>query len=143
MCGHQLLCGAHGKVHIPRLTEPNGYEMSGVLAFPEHVPDRDRAGAAVDRAGPLCSPAIWSRSPRRRRARRTRRCPSRRCPARGGRRLFDADVTEAYLGHLAGAQAGDGGWTYNWPSWPPAAGSGWRGFLTVGALRVPRANGRA
>jgi hypothetical protein len=35
---------------------------------------------------------------------------------------FDADVIEAHPDHLAGAQADDGGWTFNWPSRPPAAG---------------------
>ena len=38
---------------IEKLTEPNGYEMFGVLAFLEHVPDRARAEEAFDRVGPL------------------------------------------------------------------------------------------
>src|SRR5215472_1180753 len=38
---------------IGTLTEPNGYEMFGVLAFLQHVPDRSRAQAAFDRVGPL------------------------------------------------------------------------------------------
>src|SRR5579859_5789580 len=38
---------------IEALAEPNGYEMFGVLAFLEHVPDRARAAAALDRIGPL------------------------------------------------------------------------------------------
>jgi hypothetical protein len=36
----------------------------------------------------------------------------------------------------------DGGWTFNWPAWSPPAERDWRGFLTVDALRVLRANGR-
>ena len=32
---------------------------------------------------------------------------------------------------------------FNWPSWSPAAEADWRGFLTVDALRVLHANGRA
>jgi hypothetical protein len=31
---------------------------------------------------------------------------------------------------------------FNWPSWSPAAESDWRGFCTVDALRILRANGR-
>jgi hypothetical protein len=31
---------------------------------------------------------------------------------------------------------------FNWPSWPPAAERDWRGYLTVDALRILRANGR-
>src|SRR5207247_10639790 len=33
-------------------TTLGGYEMFGVLAFLQHVPDRDRAGEVVGRAGP-------------------------------------------------------------------------------------------
>ena len=35
----------------------------------------------------------------------------------------------------------DGGWTFNWLAWSPAAEREWRGFLTVDALRLLRANG--
>ena len=38
--------------------------------------------------------------------------------------------------------AEDGGWMFNWLAWSPAAERDWRGFLTVDALRVLRANGR-
>jgi hypothetical protein len=58
------------------------------------------------------------------------------------RPLFDDAVIEAHLDHLAAAQRDDGGWTFNWPSWSPAAEADWRGFLTVDALRILRANGR-
>jgi hypothetical protein len=58
------------------------------------------------------------------------------------RRLFDSDVIEGHLDHLAGAQGDDGGWMFNWPSWSPAAEADWRGFITVDALRVLRANDR-
>jgi hypothetical protein len=59
------------------------------------------------------------------------------------RRVFDPGVIEAHLDHLAGGQLVDGGWTFNWPVWSAAAEADWRGFLTVDALRVLRANGRA
>jgi hypothetical protein len=42
----------------------------------------------------------------------------------------------------AAGQRDDGGWMFNWPSWPPAAERDWRGYLTVDALRILRANGR-
>jgi hypothetical protein len=67
-------------------------------------------------------------------------------PSEGGdsiaRRLFDEATIEAHLDHLAGSQADDGGWTFNWPAWSPVAASEWRGSLTVDALRTLRANGR-
>jgi hypothetical protein len=127
---------------IAALTEPGGYEMFGVLSFLEHVPDRERAEAAFAQVGPL----LLSRG------------LAALDPAAGGevhspldfaprpdsmaRRLFDPAVIDAHLDHLAGRQREDGGWMFNWPSWSPAAEADWRGFLTVDALRVLRANGR-
>ena len=35
----------------------------------------------------------------------------------------------------------DGGWTFNWLAWSPAAEREWRGYLTVDALRLLRDNG--
>jgi hypothetical protein len=56
--------------------------------------------------------------------------------------LFDDATVQAHLDHLAQGQKDDGGWTFNWPAWSPAAELDWRGFLTVDALRALRANGR-
>ncbi len=128
---------------IDALAEPNGYEMFGVLAFLEQVPDRARAEAAFERVGPLLfSRDLVALDPG---AEGETHSPLAfaALPGSIARRLFDADVIEAHLDHLAGAQADDGGWTFNWPSWSPAAEADWRGFLTVDALRVLRANGRA
>ena len=58
------------------------------------------------------------------------------------RELFDEATIKANLDHLAQAQLEDGGWTFNWLAWSPAAEREWRGFLTVDALRILRANGR-
>jgi hypothetical protein len=64
-------------------------------------------------------------------------------PGSIARRLFDRAAIEAHLDRLAAGQRDDGGWMFDWPSWSPAAEADWRGFLTVDALRVLRANGRA
>jgi hypothetical protein len=58
------------------------------------------------------------------------------------RALFDPDVVDAHLDHLAAGQQADGGWTFSWLAWLPAAELDWRGSVTVDALRVLRANGR-
>jgi hypothetical protein len=119
-----------------------GYEMFGVLAFLQHVPDRDRAREVFGRVGPLIlernlvaldpeAPGevhgVLSFAPE---------------PDSLARVLFDDATVQAHLDHLARGQKEDGGWAFNWPAWSPAAELDWRGFLTVDALRALRANGR-
>jgi hypothetical protein len=126
---------------IDQLTEPNAYEMFGVLAFLQHVPDRPRAENALQRIGQSLR-ALVTLDPN---AEGETHSPLDFAPLPDSiaRPLFDDATIEAHLDHLAGAQREDGGWTFNWPAWSPAAESDWRGFLTVDALRVLRANGRA
>jgi hypothetical protein len=126
---------------IDQLTEPNAYEMFGILAFLQHVPDRSRAGNALQRIGRLLR-ALVTVDPD---AEGETHSPLDFAPLPDSiaRSLFDEATINAHLDHLAGAQREDGGWTFNWPAWSPAAEADWRGFLTVDALRVLRANGRA
>ena len=127
---------------IEKLAEPNGYEMFGVLAFLEHVPDRERAEVAFGRVGPLLlSSGLVALDPG---AKGETFGPLDFAPLPGSiaRRLFDRATIDAHLDHLAAAQRDDGGWMFNWPSWSPAAEADWRGFITVDALRLLRANGR-
>jgi hypothetical protein len=126
---------------IDQLTEPNAYEMFGVLAFLQHVPDRSRAENALQRIGRLLR-ALVTVDPN---AEGETHSPLDFAPLPDSiaRSLFDEATINAHLDHLAGAQREDGGWTFNWPAWSPAAEADWRGFLTVDALRVLRANGRA
>jgi len=125
----------------PPWAEPSGYEMFGVLRFLQHVPDRDRALEAFGRVGPLIIERnLVSLDPE---------APGEVHgvldfapePDSLARSLFDDVTVKAHLDHLAHAQRDDGGWTFNWLAWSPAAELDWRGFLTVEALRVLRANG--
>jgi hypothetical protein len=128
---------------IDALTEPNAYEMYGVLAFLQHVPDRSRARAAFERVGPLLlEQGLVALDPD---AAGEVHSPLDFAPLPDSiaRSLFDDATIAAHLDHLAAAQHDDGGWTFNWPAWSPAAEADWRGFLTVDALRILRANGRA
>lgn len=128
---------------IDDLAEPGPYEMLGVLSFLGRVPDRARAEAAFERVGPLLlSRGLVALDPG---AAGETHSPLDFAPLPGSiaRRLFEPSVIDAHLDHLAAGQLDDGGWTFNWPAWSPAAESDWRGFLTVDALRVLRANGRA
>lgn len=128
---------------IDQLTEPNAYEMFGVLEFLQHVPDRLRAQDALKRIGPLLlDRGVVTLDPD---AEGETHSPLSFAPTPDSiaRPLFGAATIDAHLNHLAGAQLDDGGWMFNWPAWSPAAKADWRGFLTVDALRVLRANGRA
>jgi len=135
------LSAGHGGTS-PLASPAGGYEMFGVLKFLQHVPDRDRACEVFGRVGPLIiernlvaldpeAPGevhgVLDFAPE---------------PDSLARSLFDDVTVKAHLDHLAQAQRDDGGWTFNWPAWSPAAELDWRGFLTVDALRVLRANGR-
>lgn len=128
---------------IGELTEPGGYEMFGVLAFLQHVPDRARAREAFGHVGPLIlERGLVALDPE---ASGEVHTPLDFAPLPDSiaRPLFDEAVITAHLDHLAGAQRDDGGWMFNWPAWSPAAEADWRGFITVDALRILRANGRA
>ena len=127
---------------IAKMDEPGAYEMFGVLAFLQHVPDRERAREVFGRVGPLILErnlvALYPEAPGEVHG-VLEFAPE---PDSLARALFDDATVQAHLDHLAHGQKDDGGWTFNWPAWSPAAELDWRGFLTVDALRALRANGR-
>jgi hypothetical protein len=63
-------------------------------------------------------------------------------PRRPIRDLFDPQAIETDLDRLEGEQHDDGGWDVDWAHWSPAGGLEWRGWATVRAVRILRANGR-
>ena len=117
-----------------------GYEVRFTTLFLNAHPDEDRAAQALDRLAPVIGDVVALD------------------PADGGdvqtpldlapypgdraRRLFDQVTIDAHLDALDAAQHDDGGWMFGWDQWNPAATLEWRGVLTVGALRVLRANHR-
>ena len=126
----------------PPAGDPGAYDMFGVLGFLQHVPDRDRAREVFGRVGPLIIDRnLVTLDPE---APGEVHFPLDFAPEPDSlaRALFDDATIKAHLDHLAQAQRDDGGWTFNWLAWSPAAEREWRGFLTVDALRVLRANGR-
>jgi hypothetical protein len=58
------------------------------------------------------------------------------------RRLFDDDLIEAHLDHLAAAQQPDGGWPITWTPPSEASRLEWRGIVTLQALRTLTSYGR-
>jgi hypothetical protein len=126
---------------IGGLTQISAYDMFGVLRFLQHAPDRDRARDAFGRAGPLIiDQKLVTLDPE---APGEVHGPLSFAPEPGSlaRSLFDDATIKAHLDHLAASQLDDGGWTFNWLAWSPAAEREWRGFLTVDALKTLRANG--
>jgi hypothetical protein len=108
------------------------------VGFLDHVGDRDRAEAELERirepVGALMStpseegdPGALACSP---------------WPWLASRSLFAPGVIERELDALEDGQGDDGGWSFGWPAWSPGATLDWRGWLTVRALLVLRGNGR-
>ena len=62
-------------------------------------------------------------------------------PGRPARTLLDESAVAADLERLAAGQEEDGGWSVDFQSYSPAAAPEWRGYATVHALSVLRANG--
>lgn len=63
-------------------------------------------------------------------------------PDRPIRRFFSDSVIAADLDRLAAGQRGDGGWEVNFNSASPIGALEWRGYATVAAITVLRANAR-
>ena len=125
---------------IGQLSAPGPYDMIGVISFLNHVPDATRAEQALGKIAPVLlgmvaldpeqpgethSPLSFAPKPSSR-----------------ARALFDEPVIGAHLDHRAAAQRDDGGWTFNFPAWSPAAELDWRGYITVSTLVTLRDNGR-
>jgi hypothetical protein len=127
---------------LAEVSDLGAYDMFGVLRFLQHVPDRNQAREVFGRVGPLIIErdlvALDPEAPGEVHS------PLDFAPEPDSlaRELFDEATIKAHLDHLAQAQRDDGGWSFNWPAWSPAAEREWRGFLTVDALRILRANHR-
>ena len=143
---HPWLAGATEYVWaaVPdvKLTEP--YSFRFAISFLDAVHDRDpaRAGAQLD--------AFADRMPADGVLRVAAGVEGETLgalevaprPDHAGRRLFPPALIEAELDELAAGQQDDGGWTFSWLAWNPAAAWEWRGVVTVEALKVLRAERR-
>jgi hypothetical protein len=63
-------------------------------------------------------------------------------PDRPVRELLDSQAIETDLDRLEAEQHEDGGWDVDWAHWSRTGGLEWRGWATVRAVRILRANGR-
>ncbi len=124
------------------LDKASPYDMRGLLWFLEKVPDQARAREAAERLGRMIiDQGVVALEPGAPGEVHTPLdvAPRPGSPARG---VFSQSLIDAHLDHLAAAQQPDGGWTFNWPAWSPAAEREWRGHCTVTALTLLRDNGR-
>jgi hypothetical protein len=141
---HPWLEGATQMVwrQIEGLDPTSAYTGRAVFVFLDHVPERDRAEAAMARIGPalLRSGAITT-DPE---AQGEVHFPLDFAPEPGrlSRTPFDDALIERHLDALAAHQLDDGGWMFNWLAWAPLVELEWRGWLTVRALRILRDNDR-
>jgi hypothetical protein len=125
---------------LERPGELGPYETRGALYFLDHVPDRRRAEKALEHLRPLVEQHV-ELDPE---ALGEKHGPLDFSPRPGSlsRSLFDDPTIDRHLEHLAAEQQDDGGWTFDWLAWSPVAEHEWRGFKTVEALVVLRANAR-
>jgi hypothetical protein len=63
-------------------------------------------------------------------------------PGRPIRELFSGAAIDAELDRLLAAQQDDFGWTVDWGSFSAAGAFEWRGWATVRACKILRANGQ-
>lgn len=127
---------------VESLGRVDAYEMRGILGFLQHVPDRPRAERANESVGRLLvDSGLLTLDPD---ASGEVHGPLDFAPLPDSmvRSVLDDEVVQLHLDRLAAAQRDDGGWTFNWPVWSAAAEADWRGWVTVDALYVLRANGR-
>jgi hypothetical protein len=119
------------------------YGARFAVAFLDAVPDEPRAVAALDRIGPrLVEEGLVALDPATLAGETFTPLQYSPRPELRSRRMFAAEAIDAHLDVLAAGQQDDGGWTFPWPAWCPAAELDWRGYVTIEALKVLRANGR-
>lgn len=121
--------------------DPNpgvGYEVRFAITFLNAHPDAARAEAALDAlAEPLHRSGLVAREPGGDVQTPLEFAPF---PHSRARRMFDPADVDRHLEALAAGQQSDGGWTFGWDQWNPAATLEWRGVVTLLALRVLGAN---
>lgn len=120
---------------------PHAIELRFAVGFlDEVVPTHDEAGALLDKLARFI-PADGLVPVTGGKADETMRpLDFAPLPDRPARRLFSDDVIAAELRRVADGQQDDGGWTVDFDSYSPAAALEWRGYATVAALSLLRAN---
>jgi len=146
--GHPWLTAATGYclAAVERLPDrPPAYELNFALRLLDAVADKLPAAAELlSRLGQRLVPAdgvlpVAGGTP----GEALRPLDIAPWPDRPIRQLLQPAVVETELARLAGEQQPDGGWQVDYESYSPAARLDWRGYATVRAVAILRANGVA
>ncbi|MCE7982384.1 MAG: hypothetical protein DYG89_14415 [Caldilinea sp. CFX5] len=117
------------------------HEVGAVLTFLYHVPDRHRAGQALDRlVGALIATGLIADAAATGYVRKPLDwAPT---PDHPLRKHFREEQIQAHLDAILAEQQADGGWSIPWPPLSPGCELEWRGWVTLSTLRRLQANGR-
>ncbi|MEU3935733.1 hypothetical protein AB0E85_27395 [Streptomyces sp. NPDC029044] len=139
---------------VESLEKSHPYEIEAAVAFLDSAPDRPRAEAAAARLGRLVrthrlaalDPGdldAYPVSPGYAPGEHHFPYDYARTPRSLARAWFTDDEMTRSLDHLAAQQQEDGGWPVRWRHWAPAPALEARPLVTIEALRVLSAYGRA
>jgi hypothetical protein len=139
---------------VESLETSHPYEIEAAVAFLDSAPDRPRAQAAAGRLGRLVREHrlaaldpdrldAYPVSPGYAPGEHHFPYDYARTPRSLARAWFTDEEMARSLDHLAGQQQEDGGWPVRWRHWAPAPALEARPLVTIEALRVLSAYGRA
>lgn len=139
---------------VESLEKSHPYEIEAAVAFLDSAPDRARAEAAAHRLGRLVREHrlaaldpdrldAYPVSPGYAPGEHHFPYDYARTPRSLARAWFTDDEMARSLDHLAAQQQEDGGWPVRWRHWAPAPALEARPLVTIEALRVLSAYGRA
>ncbi|MFJ8054351.1 hypothetical protein [Streptomyces luteogriseus] len=139
---------------VESLEKSHPYEIEAAVAFLDSAPDRPRAQAAADRLGRLVREHrlaaldpdrldAYPVSPGYAPGEHHFPYDYARTPRSLARAWFTDDEMARSLDHLAAQQQDDGGWPVRWRHWAPGPALEARPLVTIEALRVLGAYGRA
>jgi hypothetical protein len=116
--------------------------VRAVLAFLEHVPDRARAGAAMEKFGRLVLDGGHVALDRGAAGHVRFPLDFAPRPTSVARSLFSPEVVDRHLDALAEREDADAGRGFSFATWTPITRFEWGGWVTLESLLILRDNGR-
>jgi hypothetical protein len=126
---------------IARIETGEVHDVMSAVLFLEHVPDRRRAEAELERLSRGALQSHVERDPNAS-AYVHKVLDWAPTPAAWTRRLFEDQLIEEHLDALLAEQQEDGGWAISWPAVSPGCELEFRGIVTLNRLKTLKAYGR-